>query len=62
MTDEELQALLPACPQLLKLDCTVSDSWKVVLVAARCCCHLLELRWGGRDQEAASSRWRFRSA
>jgi hypothetical protein len=43
MKEVELELLLPACPQLLRLDCTVSHSWQVVLIAARCCRCLLQL-------------------
>jgi hypothetical protein len=42
ITAAELELLLPACPQLLKLSCT-SRSWKVVHTAARCCPCLLAL-------------------
>jgi hypothetical protein len=41
--DAELKLLLSACPQLLRLDCAVSHSSNVVLIAARCCPCLLEL-------------------
>jgi hypothetical protein len=34
MKDADLELLLPACPQLLKLDCRV-ESWKVVLTAGQ---------------------------
>ena len=43
MKDSELELLLSACPQLLRLDCTVSQSWAVVAIAARCCPLLLDL-------------------
>jgi hypothetical protein len=43
MSDAELELLLPACPQLLKLQCAVTQSWKVLLIAARCCPGLLGL-------------------
>ena len=41
--DAELEALLSGCPQLLVLDCAVTESWKAVVLAARCCPRLLEL-------------------
>jgi hypothetical protein len=43
MKDAQLELLLPACAQLLRLDCVVSESWNVVLIAARCCRCLLKL-------------------
>ena len=43
MTNADMELLLPACPQLLMLDCRVQRSWSVVLLAARCCSRLLEL-------------------
>jgi hypothetical protein len=42
MKDAELEVLLSACPQLLKLSCAVRQSWNVVLLAARYC-RLLQL-------------------
>ena len=41
--DAALERLLRACPQLLRLHCLVSQSWSVVLFAARHCPRLLEL-------------------
>jgi hypothetical protein len=43
LKDAEAETLLPACPQLLRLDCAVSQSWNVVLIAARLCPCLLDL-------------------
>ena len=43
MQDEELRSLLSACPQLLVLDCEVSQSWNVVTIAAHCCPRLMHL-------------------
>ena len=44
MTDAELELLLSACPQLLRLDCAVSQGWRAaVLITAQCCRCLLEL-------------------
>ena len=43
LKDAELELLLPACAQLLRLSCVVSESWKVVLIAARCSGPLLDL-------------------
>ena len=43
LRDAELELLLPACPQLLTLDCTVWQSAQVLLLAARCCPNLLQL-------------------
>ena len=51
MKDAELQLLLPGCPQLLRLDCVVSQSWNVLLIAARCCRGLLELTVHTRAEE-----------
>jgi hypothetical protein len=44
LRDEELELLLPACPQLLRLNCVVSQGWDVVRIAARCCSGLLDLK------------------
>jgi hypothetical protein len=62
MSDAELELLLPACPQLLRLECTVSESWQVMLVAARCCPRLLELRLHVGTNYEQESRGRSRSA
>ena len=43
LEDADMELLLSACPQLLRLDCKVPDSSKAVLTAARCCPCLLEL-------------------
>jgi hypothetical protein len=58
MSDAELELLLSSCPQLLRLRCVVSENWKVLLIAARCCPGLLDLsvRAGThpqRDDDAA---------
>ena len=43
MEDAELELLLSACPQLLRLRCAVWQSWQAVHIAARCCPRLLDL-------------------
>ena len=47
MADAELELLLSGCPQLRVLGCRVQNSWTALLVAARRCRRLLDVRlWG----------------
>ena len=42
MTIADVHLLLPACPQLLRLSCVLSEGWSALPVAAGCCSGLLE--------------------
>ena len=42
MTNADVHLLLPACPQLLRLSCVLSEGWSALPVAAGCCSGLLE--------------------
>ena len=43
LTDAELEQLLSACPQLLRLRCAAQRGWAVLLIAARHCPGLMQL-------------------